>query len=97
MTITNTIGSASIGSAVASGAQIVAAQGSAKDYNPGAGVGILGGMVAGVNAYASTPQGKIVAAAFLDAYNKLVQAARQYRPQQTSGGAGQGGRLQGPQ
>jgi curli biogenesis system outer membrane secretion channel CsgG len=81
----------------ASGAQIVAAQGSAKNYNLGAGVGILGGMLAGVNAYASTPQGKIVAAAFLDAYNKLVQAARQYRPQQTSGGAGQGGRLQGPQ
>jgi len=42
-------------------------------------------------------QSKIVAAAFLDAYNKLVQAARQYRPQQTRGGAGQGGQLQGPQ
>jgi hypothetical protein len=81
----------------ASGAQIVAAQGSAKNYNLGAGVGVLGGMLAGVNAYASTPQGKIVAAAFLDAYNKLVQAARQYKPQQTRGGAGQGGRLQGPQ
>jgi curli biogenesis system outer membrane secretion channel CsgG len=81
----------------ASGAQIVAAQGSAKNYNLGAGVGILGGLVAGVNAYASTPQGKIVAAAFLDAYNKLVQAARQYRPQQTRDSVGQGGRLQGPQ
>jgi curli biogenesis system outer membrane secretion channel CsgG len=80
-----------------SGAQIVAAQGSAKNYNLGAGVGLLGGMLAGVNAYASTPQGKIVTAAFLDAYNKLVQAARQYLPQQTHGSAGQGGRLQGPQ
>lgn len=64
------------------GAQILAAQGSAKNVNLGAGVGILGGLVAGVNAYAATPQGKIVAAALLDAYNKLVRAARQYRPQQ---------------
>jgi hypothetical protein len=81
----------------ASGAQLVAAQGSAKNYNLGLGVGLLGGLVAGVNAYANTPQGKIVSAAFLDAYNKLVIAARQYRPQKAQGAVGQGGRLKGPQ
>ena len=80
----------------ASGAQIVAAQGSAKNYNLGAGVGVLGGLIAGVNAYANTPQGKIVAAAFLDAYNKLVIAARQYAPQKAQGAVGQGGKLKGP-
>jgi hypothetical protein len=80
----------------ASGAQIMAAQGSAKNYNLGAGVGVLGGLIAGVNAYANTPQGKIVAAAFLDAYNKLVLAARQYAPQKAQGAVGQGGKLKGP-
>ena len=80
----------------ASGAQIVAAQGSAKNYNLGAGVGVLGGLIAGVNAYANTPQGKIVAAAFLDAYNKLVIAAQQYAPQKAQGAVGQGGKLKGP-
>lgn len=79
-----------------SGAQIVAAQGSAKNYNLGAGVGVLGGLLGGVNAYANTPQGKIVAAAFLDAYNKLVIAARQYAPQKAKGAVGQGGTLQSP-
>lgn len=80
----------------ASGAQILAAQGSAKNYNVGAGVGLLGGLLAGVNAYANTPQGKIVAAAFLDAYNKLVVAARQYTPQKAQGMVGQGGKLKAP-
>lgn len=80
----------------ASGAQIVAAHGSAKNYNLGAGVGVLGGLIAGVNAYAATPQGKIVAAAFLDAYNKLVLAARRYAPQTSQGAVGQGGNLKAP-
>ncbi|MCX7673016.1 MAG: hypothetical protein N2Z63_05375 [Thiobacillaceae bacterium] len=80
----------------ASGAQILAAQGSAKNYYLGAGLGVLGGLVAGVNAYARTPQGKVVTAAFLDAYNKLVLAARQYNPQRAEGAVGAGGRLKGP-
>lgn len=80
----------------ASGAQIIAAQGSAKNYDLGMGVGLLGGLIGGINAYAATPQGKIVAAAFLDAYNKLVIAARQYVPQKAQGPVGRGGRLQGP-
>ena len=79
-----------------SGAQIVAAQGSAKNYNVGAGVGILGGLIAGVNAYASTPEGKIVAAAFLDAYNKLVGATQQYEAQTATGAVGKGGALASP-
>ncbi|GAB4466408.1 MAG: hypothetical protein OHK0044_06200 [Burkholderiaceae bacterium] len=80
----------------ASGAQIVAAQGSARNYDLGAGVGVLGGLLAGVNAYTNTPQGKIVVAAFLDAYNKLVEAARRYTPQRAQGPIGQGGKLKGP-
>ncbi|TXF09908.1 hypothetical protein [Pelomicrobium methylotrophicum] len=56
----------------------------------------MGGLIAGVNTYADTPQGKIVAAAFLDAYNKLVIAARQYDPQKAQGAVGQGSKLKGP-
>jgi curli biogenesis system outer membrane secretion channel CsgG len=80
----------------ASGAQIVAAQGSARNYNLGAGVGVLGGLLAGVNATFDTPQGKVVVAAFLDAYNKLVAAARRYAPQKAQGEVGRGGVLKGP-
>lgn len=79
-----------------SGAQIIAAQGSAKNYALGAGVGILGGLIAGVNAYANTPQGKIVAAALLDAYNKLVVATKQYEAQTATGAVGKGGALASP-
>ena len=52
----------------------------------GSGFGGLGG-------YTNTPEGKALAAAFGDAYNKLVRAMREYKPQQVQGGLGKGGKL----
>lgn len=79
-----------------SGAQIAAAQGSARQTDVGAGIGLLGGMLGGLNVYATTPAGKIVAAAFLDAYRRLVAASRQYRAQSVTGAVGKGGALVSP-
>ncbi|RIX44200.1 MAG: peptidoglycan-binding protein [Rhodocyclales bacterium GT-UBC] len=77
-----------------SGVQIGAAEGSASNIDWG-GVGSLFGARAGgsVSAYSNTPQGKVVAAAFFDAYNQLVRGLKSYRAQQVEGGLGKGGRL----
>ncbi len=77
-----------------SGVQVAAAQGSAKntDFGFGAlGIGTSAG--AGVGAYNNTPQGKVIAGAFLDSYNQMVRAVRQYAPQRVAGGLGTGGQL----
>ncbi|MFN3987206.1 MAG: peptidoglycan-binding protein [Rhodocyclaceae bacterium] len=78
-----------------SGVQVGVAEGSASntDFN-------LGGLVVGRNAggglggYTNTPQGKVIAGAFMDSYNQLVRALRNYQAQ-TMGdrGLGTGGRL----
>ena len=52
----------------------------------GGGFGALGG-------YSNTPEGKALAAAFANAYNNLVRAMRDYRPQEVEGGLGKGGKL----
>jgi hypothetical protein len=78
-----------------SGVQVGVAEGSASktDFN------ILGALrgpsaAAGAGAYSNTEQGKVIAAAFADAYNNLVRAAREYKPQRVQGqGLGGGGRL----
>jgi curli biogenesis system outer membrane secretion channel CsgG len=66
---------------VRTGVNIVAAEGTAttRDFSlfsalGGAGVG--GGGLGGLGAYGSTPQGKVVAASLVDAYNKIVISAR---------------------
>ena len=78
-----------------SGVQIAAAEGSSKntDFNVGAALfGSSGGAVGG--GYTNTPQGKVVIAAFTDAYNNIVKAIRNYKPQVVKGqGLGTGGRL----
>src|SRR5262249_3190887 len=50
------------------------------------GAGSLGG-------YTNTPEGKVLAGAFADAYNRLVGAVRNYRAQEVKGGLGTGGTL----
>lgn len=78
-----------------SGVQVAVSEGSASktDFNisalvRGSSVGASGG------SYTNTEQGKVIAAAFADAYNNMVRAARQYRPQRVQGqGLGGGGRL----
>jgi curli biogenesis system outer membrane secretion channel CsgG len=78
-----------------SGVQVAAAEGSSKntDFNVGAALfGGSGGAVGG--GYTNTPQGKVVIAAFTDAYNNIVKAIRNYKPQKVKGqGLGTGGRL----
>jgi len=58
-------------------------------FGPGGG----GGKFGGAGGYSNTPEGKIPIAAFMDLYNKLVQATRNYRAQAVKGGLGTGGRL----
>jgi hypothetical protein len=57
------------------------------------GIGLgSGGALAG-SAYTNTDEGKLVSAAFFDAYNKLVVDVRQYKAQTVEGGLGEGGAL----
>jgi len=81
-----------------SGVQIAAAEGSASKTDIG-GFGSLFGATgggaggAGVSAYNNTPQGKVITAAFMDAYNNIVRSLRNYRAQEVKGGLGKGGQL----
>jgi hypothetical protein len=78
-----------------SGVPVAASQGSAQNtdfgfsglfHNAGSGGASLG-------AYSQTPQGKVIAAAFLDSYNQMVKSVRNYAPQRVAGGSGAGGTL----
>jgi len=77
-----------------SGVQLAAAEGSAKNFDFAIGGGIFGGGAGGaLGGYTDTPEGKILTAAFMDSYNKLVRAVRNYQAQTVKGGLGTGGRL----
>lgn len=78
-----------------SGVQVGVAEGSASNTDMNLGGFLLGGGAgAGLGGYTNTPQGKVIAGAFKNAYNQLVIAARNYQAQ-TMGdrGLGTGGRL----
>jgi curli biogenesis system outer membrane secretion channel CsgG len=78
-----------------SGVQVSASEGSASnmDYRLfgglfGGGMGAMGG------GYTNTPQGKVIAAAFVDAYNQMVKSLHSYQAQSMGDrGLGTGGRL----
>jgi hypothetical protein len=74
--------------------RLAATEGYSKNTSVGlGGIGLgSGGALAG-SAYTNTDEGKLVSAAFFDAYNKLVVAARQYKAQTVEGGLGEGGAL----
>jgi curli biogenesis system outer membrane secretion channel CsgG len=77
-----------------SGVQLASAEGAASnmDFNLfGAGFG--SGAAAGLGGYTNTPEGKVLAGAFADAYNRLVGAVRNYKAQEVKGGLGTGGTL----
>lgn len=77
-----------------SSVQIAAAEGYSKNIDFGlSGWGFGGGSVGGAGAFTSTPEGKVLMAAFMDSYNKMVVALRQYKAQTVKGGLGTGGRL----
>jgi curli biogenesis system outer membrane secretion channel CsgG len=76
--------------------QIAAAEGYSKNWDFGVGGGMFSGLLGvagGGSAYTNSPEGKLVAAAFVDAYNKMVVALRDYKAQTVKGGLGTGGRL----
>ena len=77
-----------------SGVQLAAAEGSAKNFDFSLfGGGAGGGMFGGAGGYSDTPEGKVLIASFMDSYNKLVKATRNYKAQTVKGGLGTGGRL----
>ncbi len=77
-----------------SGVQIVAAEGSARNMDFAG----LGAMAAGFGALVGgktkSPQEKILVAAFMDSYNQMVRATRNYQAQTVRGGLGTGGLIQ---
>lgn len=77
-----------------SGIQLAAAEGSAKNWDVGLLAGFFGGGAGGAgSAFSNTPQGKVLTASFMDSYNQLVKAVRNYRAQSVEGGLGNGGML----
>jgi hypothetical protein len=77
-----------------SGVQLAAAEGSASGFNFGAFTSMYGWATAGAaSGYTKTPEGKIIVAAFVDSYNQLVKAVRNYKAQTVKGGLGTGGTL----
>ena len=78
-----------------SGVQLAASEGSARNWDFGAVGGLLGsGFGAMGGGYANTAEGKVIVAAFMDAYNGIVRAVQNYRAQNVQGGLGTGGNLQ---
>jgi len=79
---------------IRSGVQISASEGYSKNTDFGLAGTLFGGGAGGrASAFTSTPEGKVVAAAFIDSYNKMVVALRSYRAQTVKGGLGRGGTL----
>ena len=76
-----------------SGVQISAAEGTAKNFDFGIFGAAWGGLGASGGGYSSTPQGKVIVAAFADSYNQMVKSLRNYKAQTVKGGLGTGGRL----
>ena len=77
-----------------SGVQVSASVGSAKNFDFrlfGGGWGRGLGVAAG--GFTNTPEGKVITAAFVDSYNQMVKALRNYKAQKVKGGLGKGGRL----
>ncbi|MET0962302.1 MAG: CsgG/HfaB family protein [Noviherbaspirillum sp.] len=76
------------------GVQLAASEGSAKNCDLGVAGGLFGGGAWGsAGGFTLTPQGKVLAAAFMDSYNGLVRSVRNYRAQEVDGGLGNGGTL----
>jgi hypothetical protein len=76
-----------------SGIQLSAAEGSARNWDMGFMAGFFRHGLAGANGFSNTPEGKVLAASFMDSYNQMVKAVRAYKPQAVDGGLGNGGVL----
>lgn len=79
---------------IRSAIQVSVSEGSSTATNYGAALGAFGGGVGGsLGGLSTTPEGKATVAAFLDAYNGMVRALKNYKAQDVKGGLGRGGRL----
>ncbi|WP_232431657.1 hypothetical protein [Thauera sp. 27] len=79
---------------IRSAVQIAASEGSSTATNFGAALGAFGGGAGGaLGGFSRTPEGKATVAAFMDAYNNMVVALRNYKAQDVKGGLGRGGTL----
>jgi len=77
-----------------SSVQLAAAEGNSSKTDFGAWGAVFGGGAgATMGGYTKTPEGKVIASSFADAYNNLVKAAKNYKAQEVKGGLGTGGRL----
>jgi hypothetical protein len=77
-----------------SGVQLAASEGSARNWDFGGVGGLLGsGFGAVGGGYSNTAEGKVIVAAFMDSYNGIVKAVRNYKAQTVKGGLGTGGQL----
>lgn len=77
-----------------SGVQIAAAEGSASKMDFGLLTSVFGSSGGvGLGGYEKTPEGKVLAAAFADAFNQTVRALKNYQAQEVKGGLGKGGTL----
>ncbi len=79
-----------------SGVQVAAAEGSARATNLAGGLGLFGGAAGGaLGGYTKTPEGKVIVAAMMDAFNNIVRATRNYKAQTVDSphGLGTGGSL----
>ncbi|RZL89735.1 MAG: peptidoglycan-binding protein [Variovorax sp.] len=78
-----------------SGVQVAASEGSASKTDFGAFGSVFGGSGGGaLGGYTNTAQGKVISAAFMDAFNQMVVSLRNYKAQTVQGqGLGGGGRL----
>ena len=77
-----------------SGVQLAASEGSARNWDFGGVGGLLGsGFGAVGGGYSNTAEGKVIVAAFMDSYNGIVKAVRNYKAQNVKGGLGTGGNL----
>lgn len=76
-----------------SGVQVSASVGNAKNYDFDVWAGLFAGIGMGGRGFSNTPEGKILTAAFVDSYNQMVKALRNYQAQDVEGGMGKGGKL----
>lgn len=76
-----------------SGVQIAAAVGSAQNFDFDMFGGLFAGGFVGAKGFTNTPEGKVITAAFVDSYNQMVKALRNYKAQTVEGGLGKGGKL----
>jgi hypothetical protein len=76
-----------------SGIQLAAAEGSARNWDMGGMAGFFQHGLAGASSFSNTPEGKVLAASFMDSYNQMVRAVRSYKAQSVDGGLGNGGVL----